>query len=446
MYLADLIHPDETLMGKLYALYNLRTDKTIDLGFREPFLQLLEAFGNPHLHLPPTIHVAGTNGKGSCLATLRTLLEAQGKTVSAFTSPHLYQFNERLYASGTYIDNKTLEALIDEALDLNQGREVTFFEITTAMAFAYFARQKTDYCLLEVGMGGRLDCTNVIENPLATVITNISYDHQQFLGDTIEEIASEKAGIMKPGVPCISSPQLPEVETVLRQKAAEKGVSLTFSTPYDGVVNLSGVHQLENVGTALAALEMMEEKFSNHNSFPCASGGLETDGEKDPRFHGESKNNKSCHFARNDVILQALQNIHWPGRLENVSAKLGFPQSDIWYDGGCNDSAGGALAKQLQKWQAEDPKELHLILGMKGDKHVHAFLNHITPYVQSTTVVPIERLSKCLSASEVEGALEAADIMTALEALKPHHDKRILIAGSLYLAQQLPRVIPTASV
>ena len=427
MYPADLTHLDPALEAKLQALYNLRTGKKIALGFREPFLRLLEAFGNPHLSLPPTIHVAGTNGKGSVVATLRSILEAHGKTVSAFTSPHLLQFNERLYASGTYISNSVLNELIDEALALNKGGKVTFFEITTAMAFTWFARQKTDYCLLEVGLGGRLDCTNVIQSPAACVITNISYDHQQFLGTTLAEIAGEKAGIMKPYVPCIIAPQKEEAALpVFETRAAQTVCNLLIHgrdwdmTPLNDMMrfkfkslditlprpNLMGDHQLENTGAALAALHAIDPVWNENK------------------------------------LAAGLQNIHWPGRLENVSAAFDIPQTEIWYDGGCNGSAGAVLEAQIKKWQSQDPRDLHLIVGMKGDKNPDTFLRYLAPHTQSLTVVPLSGLPSCLDAGAVEGARSAAGISAALRAIAAHAPqtpKRILITGSLYLAQQLPR-------
>ncbi len=425
MYLADLTHPDPSLAAKLEALYNLRTDKKIALGFREPFLKLLEAFGNPHLSLPPTIHVAGTNGKGSVVATLRSLLEAHGKTVSAFTSPHLLQFNERLYASGTYISNPALNDLIDEALALNKGGKVTFFEITTAMAFAWFARQKTDYCLLEVGLGGRLDCTNVIQNPAACVITNISYDHQQFLGNTLSEIAGEKAGIMKPYVPCIIAPQKEATALpVFENRAAQTGCNLFIAgrdwsmTSLNDMMrfkfeslditlprpNLAGDHQLENASAALAALHAIDPVWNENK------------------------------------LAAGLQNIHWPGRLENITNAFAIPQTDIWYDGGCNDSAGAALEAQIKKWQEEDPRDLHLIVGMKGDKNAENFLRYLAPHAKTLTIVPIPGLSSCLSGQGFPGELTAPDVPAAIRAIagnSPQKPKRILITGSLYLAQQI---------
>ena len=416
MYLADLEHPSAALQEKLTRLYNLRPGKEIELGFRPEYLQLLEAYGNPHQHLPPVFHVAGTNGKGSMVATLRALLEAAGKRVSAFTSPHLLQFNERLYVSGTYINNSDLDAAIDKALDLNASREVSFFEITTAMAPA-------EYCLLEVGMGGRLDCTNIVDAPAACLIGNISYDHQEHLGETIEAIAGEKAGIMKHGVPCVVGPQTEDIMEVLIAKAQEIGAPLylygrdwnvaktaagmrltigpeTGSEQFDFPrPSLLGPHQIGNAATALVALYVSEEW-----NVQAYSGGL--------------------------------QRIEWPGRLQCLQEG----ESEIWYDGGCNDSAAYFLAQQIEEWQAADPRPFHLILGMKGDKDPSAFITPLLKHAKSAAIVPIDKISRTLTGADVQGLefsfTHAKDVQAALDAL-PAGPKRVLITGSLYLAGQV---------
>lgn len=419
MYLADLEHPSPVLQEKLTRLYNLRPGKDIDLGFRPDYLQLLEAYGSPHEGLPPVFHVAGTNGKGSMIATLRALLEAAGKSVSAFTSPHLLQFNERLYASGGYISNDALSAAIDKALALNAGRQVSFFEITTAMAMDFFRQANTDYCLLEVGMGGRLDCTNIIEAPAACLIGNISYDHQQFLGETITDIAGEKAGIIKPGVPCVVGPQTEDVMDVFVAKAAAIGApiyihgrdwhvqeskggmrlvigdeSFDFPSP-----SLLGAHQIGNAATALTALYVT--KNWNVQAYACG-----------------------------------LANIHWPGRLQ----RLQDGETEIWYDGGCNESAAHFLAQQLDDWQETSPSDLHLIIGMKGDKDPSKFITPLLQHAKSATIVPIDKISKTLQLEDVQHIAfpftAQPSVDAALGAL-PAGPKRVLITGSLYLAGQI---------
>ena len=226
MYTSDLKHHDQTLEEKLHTLYTLNRDKKIDLSFRPPYLDLLRNFGNPHLNLPPMIHVAGTNGKGSIIAILRNILETAGYKVHAYTSPHLQTFNERIYLAGQNITDHHLENLIDEAITHNENQDVTFFEITTALAFAAFSQTPADVLLLEVGLGGRLDCTNVIKAPIISIINTVSYDHQEHLGETLPQIAAEKAGIIKQETPCILGPQNPDTTDVFAKIAAEKKAPL----------------------------------------------------------------------------------------------------------------------------------------------------------------------------------------------------------------------------
>ena len=203
MHKADLHHSNQSLQLKLEKIFQLRRTRSAVNWDREKYLDLLQHFGNPHAHLPPVIHVAGTNGKGSIIAMLRAVCEAAGMRVHCYTSPHLVQINERIVLAGKEIDDDLLESLIDEALGYIGDAPLSFFEVSTAIAFKAFSQVPADVLLLEVGMGGALDCTNVIEKSLVSVISRISMDHTQFLGDTIEEIAAQKSGIIKPGLPCI---------------------------------------------------------------------------------------------------------------------------------------------------------------------------------------------------------------------------------------------------
>lgn len=436
MYAADLKHPDKTLEQKLHALYGLSRNKKIDLSFRPPYLELLQKFGNPHLALPPAIHVAGTNGKGSIVVILRSILERAGYKVHAYTSPHLLRFNERIVLAGREIEDDTLEALIDEATDLNERREVTFFEITTAMAFTAFSRSKADILLLETGLGGRLDCTNVIEKPLVSIINRISYDHGEYLGETLREIAAEKAGIMKKDVPCVVGAQSGQalaegVMDVIKQKAGElnvplyragqewdiepRGKGMRFSFEDEEFVSpqpsLSGHHQIENAGTAFAALSLIKEDFL----IPPV--------------------------ARKD----GLGKIKWPGRLQQIKGG-GFKIPllwELWFDGGHNDSAGEALAQQAKSWAEQDDKPLHIILGMKGDKDAHAFLKPLLPLIESLTVIPVPGVGDCLEAEDLSGSdikpMRSENVQIAVSEILDNHEKpgRILICGSLYLAEQV---------
>jgi dihydrofolate synthase/folylpolyglutamate synthase len=444
MYEADLQHPENRLQEKLKALYELRPAKSLTLGFRPEFLQLLEALGNPHRKLPPTIHIAGTNGKGSTVATLKALLEASGKTVHTYTSPHLKRFNERIVLAGEEITDADLERLIDKALLLNAGHQTTFFEITTAIAFAAFAETPADVLLLETGLGGRLDCTNVIEQPIATIITSIGYDHQEYLGETLEEIASEKAGIMKAGVPCILGAGVDDtVLDVFRIKAAALNVPLSshdadwritpagqthmiFSTENEEVTlpcpNLVGAHQIANAGTALAALWAVKNRFG----WPV------------------------------DKFQNGLERIVWPARFQKIhTSALGHSAStqiEFWYDGGHNVQAARVIAAQLEDWTKTDPKSLHLIFGMKGDKDAPAFLETLIPHVQSITHIDIHGVGGFMEYAQFENLMKmrspsvpinhAADVPSALLAIRnglgSNERVRVLLCGSLYLAKQLP--------
>ncbi len=418
MYAADAAHPNATLEGKLQALYTLNRDKTVDLGFRPPYLQLLEALGNPHLSLPPVIHVAGTNGKGSVIAMLRAVFEAAGYKVHAYTSPHLAKFNERIYLAGQDIEDDALEALLDEVVALNESRAVTFFEITTALAFAAFSRTPADILLLEVGLGGRLDCTNIIENPLATAITAIGYDHMEYLGETLPEIAAEKAGIMKPGAPCVIGPQADEsVFPVFEGRAKELDIPLVYAArEWDAampVPNLAGPHQVGNANTALAVLNILE-------GFDSPEG----------------------------AIRQGLQSIRWPGRLQQIKQGSLYdllPDGwELWLDGGHNEGAGRVLAEQAKSWEQTDGKPLHLIVGMMNTKDPQAFLAPLLPHAASLAAIPIPDEPQSFSPAEIVAAagsgIPAENIEDAIRQCQKANGEaagRILICGSLYLTGSL---------
>ena len=395
MYQSDLKHPTQTLEDKLQQLYTLNRNKKIDLSFRPPYLKLLEAFGNPHLNLPPVIHVAGTNGKGSIIAMLRACLEEAGYKVHAYTSPHLVRFNERIVLAGQEIEDNPLETLIDEALKLNDGGDLTFFEITTAMAFAAFARSPADICLLEVGMGGRLDCTNVIENPLLTIINAIGMDHSEHLGNTLIKIAGEKAGIMKQSIPCVVGHQPhEEVISVFEDKSAALNAPL-HPAEQTHKTALSGLHQKHNAAAALKALELIKDQF------PVTPEQIET----------------------------GLQNVDWPARLQELSP-------GIFLDGGHNEDAGQALAKQAALWK-KDGKPLSVILGMMQGKDAKSFLGPLLPLIDHLCVVNIEDEPQSQSAEDLlkifPHATARSNYREALKQTKKAQG-RTLICGSLYLA------------
>ncbi len=409
------------ILDRLTKLY----PKAIEPGI-ERTCRILHDLGDPHLKLPPVIHIAGTNGKGSTLAFIRSLLEDHGKTCHVMTSPHLVKFNERLVIAGEEISDENLEALLLRVENLNASKPITFFEITTAACMLAFAENHADYTLLETGMGGRLDSTNVVDKALMTIITNISMDHMQHLGDTLEKIAFEKAGIMKHGVPCVIGPMNPAILPVFENRAAElsaplyrcghewnykitdTGFTLTFNGQhYDcPKPNLLGDHQYANAATAIVSLLCL--------SF----------------------------LRKQESPFRAITKATWPARLQKLdSGKLSDLLPDGWelfLDGGHNEDGGKILADQARHWQAEDGKNLHLILGMLTTKNPAPFYNHLKPYVTSAAAIPIpgeklafaaEDLAKTLG---IENAPDPETVIAALVETSPNG--RILITGSLYLA------------
>ncbi len=436
MYRADALHPNAGLERKLQHLYTLNRDRTVDLSFRLPYIQLLERLGNPHLRLPPAIHVAGTNGKGSTIAFMRAMLEAAGYTVHVYTSPHLVRFNERIVLAGRDIGDDALEALLDETVVLNDGGALTFFEVTTALAFAAFSRTPADILLLETGLGGRLDCTNVIRDPAVTVITPIGYDHMEFLGDTIDSIAREKAGIMKLGAPCVIGLQEHAAATeTLRRAAAEKDApflchgegwrtepgedgrnrvwiddaAIPFPDP-----SLVGRHQVHNAGTAIRALKTLHD-FS----------------------------------ITDDAIRHGVANAVWPGRLQRLYTFDGKPLPDgveLWFDGAHNEDGAKAIAKQIKKWKEIKNKPVCLVAGMLNKRSPDVILKPLLPVTNFliTTSIAGEVLSHDKSALAQSAALLSYDEDKIFEITDPYDAVKkaindvvkegiVIIVGSLYL-------------
>ncbi len=410
MYQSDIKHPSKTLEDKLQKLYTLNRDKAIDLSFRPPFLNLLEAFDNPQDNLPPTIHVAGTNGKGSIIATLKSIYEAAGYSVHAYTSPHLIRFNERIVLNGKPIDNKALEALIDEALQKNEERSITFFEITTAMAFAAFARTKADICLLEVGLGGRLDCTNIIQKPMATIINMIGLDHMDYLGDTYAQIAAEKAGIMKPQTPCIIGAQKhTDVFKVFESKAKEVDAQMVQSKShldqYDPPA-LKGKHQQDNMNTALTVIDLLQQQFP----------------------------------VTKDHVNTGLKSIIWPARMQYLPSKhFGFPETTkIWLDGGHNEDAGKAIGETLKSFKKDG--EIAVILCMMKHKDPKNFVKQWIDHCDFLYLTQLPDEPASMTAQDLHkildgiSAIQAKTYQEALNEIKSKKPSHILITGSLYLA------------
>lgn len=412
----------DLVLERLMRLHPKVIDLTLDRVWR-----LLDLMGNPQQRLPPVVHVAGTNGKGSVIAYLRAMLEAAGKRVHVYTSPHLVRFHERIRLAGTLIDEGALTQLLEECEAVNGPDPITFFEITTVAAIVAFARMPADVVLLEVGLGGRLDATNVVERPAATVITSISMDHMQYLGDTLEAIALEKAGILKPGVPTAVAPQDPRAGAVIARRAAELGAilyragyewsfepageSLLFNARRFPRPRLLGPHQYGNAATALAAASLLER----------ARLGFGLD---------------------DSVMASGLTAAEWPARLQRLTrgplVEALPPSWELWLDGGHNEDAGKVIAQQLDLWQAADGRPLHLVFGMLNTKAAQAFLAPLLPRATSVQAVAIpgevNSLTAAEAAAKAPGITPRASLAEAVAALPREGQGRLLICGSLYLA------------
>jgi dihydrofolate synthase/folylpolyglutamate synthase len=419
-----LLDSPDAILDRLSVLYPKRID--LSLGRIE---RLMRALGDPQDALPPVIHVAGTNGKGSTIAYLRAIFEAAGRRAHVYTSPHLVRFNERIRLAGKLIDDAALSRVLAEVEKANAGEPITFFEITTAAAFLAFARHPAEIVLLETGLGGRLDATNLVARPAVSVLTPIAIDHIEFLGPTLASIAAEKAGILKRSVPAAVAPQPDAAAVVFARRAAELGVPLmahgrdwhveigsdgfrylgrrTLDLP---LPSLPGRHQCFNAGLALAALD--------------AAGG----------------------FTLDDVaIRQGIAAAEWPARLQRLTAG---PLVDrlphgvaLFLDGGHNESAAEVLAD----WAREGAKPLDLVFGMRSTKSPEDFLRHLAPEVRALRAVgtvgdpaalPPERIVAAAQASGIGDAAPAASVEAAVASLAGQREpaRRILICGSLYLA------------
>jgi dihydrofolate synthase / folylpolyglutamate synthase len=402
--------------------------KLIDLSLGR-IEALLAGLGNPQERLPPVIHVAGTNGKGSTVATMRACLEAGGHRVHAYISPHLVRFHERIRLAGKLIEEDRLIELLQECESANGGAPITYFEITTAVAFLAFRRTPADIVLLETGLGGRLDATNVILRPAATAITPISLDHQAFLGETIAAIAGEKAGIMKPGAPAIIGPQMPEAAAVFEARAGQVGAPLLRfgqewrcaanggGMRYEGprwqldlpLPSLIGAHQIANSGTAIACLEQLA----------------------------------GFRITR-ETIADGLRHIEWPARLQRLTRGplvAMLPTGwELWLDGGHNPSAGQVLAAAVSDW-ADRP--LYLIVGMLNTKNAAGFLAPLAPHACALHAVTIPGEENPLPAAAIAAAAhsvglaahESSSVAAVIRAIATGPTPaRVLICGSLHLA------------
>ncbi|MEX5597937.1 folylpolyglutamate synthase/dihydrofolate synthase family protein [Pseudophaeobacter sp. C1-32P7] len=415
----------DAILDRMMALHPKIIDLTLDRVWR-----LLAALDNPQDRLPPVIHIAGTNGKGSTQAMIRAGLEGAGKSVHAYTSPHLARFHERIRLAGELISEAHLSEVLDECYAKNGGENITYFEITTCAALLAFARTPADYTLLEVGLGGRLDATNVIGKPALSVITPVSIDHEQFLGNTLAKIAGEKAGIIKRGVPVVVGPQEDEAMEVIEDVAARLGAPLIAHGQHwhvyeergrlifqdeTGLLDLPmpaliGAHQVQNAGMALAVLR---------------------------------------HLGADEVACEAaMARAEWPARMQRLKAGPlveAAAGAELWLDGGHNAAAGHALADVL----AGLPKRpTHLICGMLNTKDVTGYMAPLVPHVESLTAISIPGEAATLSTEETEAAAQSVGItatraenaLSALQAIIANDPSaRVLICGSLYLAGHILR-------
>lgn len=418
------VHSD-VILDRMMALHPKIIDLTLDRVWR-----LLVALDNPQKKLPPVIHIAGTNGKGSTQAMIRAGLEGAGKSVHAYTSPHLARFHERIRLAGDLISEEHLTEVLDQCYSANSGENITYFEITTCAALLAFARSKADFTLLEVGLGGRLDATNVIADPALCIITPISIDHEQFLGDTLAKIAAEKAGIIKRGVPVIVGPQPDEAMEVIEATAARLGAPVIAHGQHWHVYeengrlvyqdetglrdlplpNLLGAHQIQNAGAAIAALR---------------------------------------HLDMGDAAIEAsVSKAEWPARMQRL--KTGplvesATEAELWLDGGHNAAAGLALADVLDQL----PKRpTHLICGMLNTKDVSGYMRPLAQHADSLVGVSIPGEANTLSADDTAAAAAgiglasstADSVADALQSiLTIDAQARVLICGSLYLAGNILR-------
>jgi dihydrofolate synthase / folylpolyglutamate synthase len=426
--------PIDAMLARLLALHPRRIDLSL-----ERIQRLLTALGDPQRRLPPVIHVAGTNGKGSTIAFMRAALEAAGKKVHAYTSPNLVRMNERFRigqeGGGELVGDAELGDALGECEAKNGGAPITVFEMETAAAFLLFSRYPADIALLEVGLGGRLDATNVIERPLASVITPVSIDHREFLGDTLAAIAAEKAGILKLDVPAAVAGQAREALTVIERQAARLRAPLRIAgenwtateergrlvyQDEDGLFDLPaprlyGRHQFENAGTAIAALRASGLRL------PAAA------------------------------YEAAMMRVDWPARMQRLShgklADLTPPGSELWLDGGHNADGGRAIAAALADLEERVSRPLVLIVGMLVTKDCAGFLKNFSGLARRVITVPIphEKTIPAAALAEIAcglgiPALARDDLDSAIAVagkLDLHPAPRILITGSLYLAGEV---------
>ncbi|HEX6784273.1 MAG TPA: folylpolyglutamate synthase/dihydrofolate synthase family protein [Sphingomicrobium sp.] len=384
---------------------------------------ILERLGRPQDQLPPVLHVAGTNGKGSTVAFLRAALEASGLKVHVFTSPHLVRFNERIRVAGRLIDDETLSALLTKVLDAGTGVEPSFFEVATAAAFLAFARTPADACILEVGLGGRLDATNIVERPLVTGIANLALDHQQFLGNGLTDIAGEKAAIAKPAVPLITQLYPPEVGSRVAEVAHERGAPvLARGGIWDAIVRQGRLHYRDEAGELDLPLPRLPGRHQAMNAALAIAMLRHQD-----QLH-----------VTTSALSAALGWADWPARLQHLAEGPLIGNREVWLDGGHNPSAARQIATYSRHHFA-DGKPLHIIFASLATKDPAGMLEPFKGLAERVHAVPIPDHA-CFSPDdlvEVAGDLgipaEPHDNVEQSLAAIPD-DARVLIFGSLYLA------------
>jgi len=428
------MHTSDLLLAETSRLHPKMID--MSLGRIE---RLLSRMGSPHENLPPVVHVAGTNGKGSVIAFLKAILEAAGKRVHVYTSPHLVSFHERIqlarpYGRSTQVTEEELVDLLSRTLSMNAGCSITQFEATTAATFLAFAERPADFALVEVGLGGRLDATNVITDPALSIITSISVDHAEILGPSASDIAREKAGIMKRGVPCIVGAHDSAVGHVFREQSAKVGAMLIASGEHFSASSLGdrmtmrsgsdvidlprprllGQHQ---IGNAVLAVRAAQEVLGS--------------------------------ALTREALVSGLSDVSWPARLQRLAtgslASRLSSGSELWLDGGHNPAAGASIAAAMGELNARSRKTVYLIVGMLASKDAAGFLAPFRGLAARLIAVPVPDASVTSFAPSalvqagndagIPGAW-AASLEVALDSLEAFdpHPKRVLICGSLYLA------------
>jgi dihydrofolate synthase/folylpolyglutamate synthase len=414
------------VLERLLRLYPRAID--LDMG---RLRVLLEKLGHPEQRLAPVLHVAGTNGKGSTCAFARAIAEAAGLRTQVFTSPHLVDFNERIRLTDGLVETVALADTLEAVERVNAGAAITVFEVITAAAFLLFADEPADLCILEVGLGGRGDSTNVIERPAACAITSISIDHREFLGDSLAGIAAEKAGIIKAGVPVVTGAQAPEVLAVIADHAARHKAPL-FARDRDWAIEPDGDGlRFADAAGALSLPWPSLEGAHQHDNAGIAVASLRTSGLAIP----------TAAFAR------GVARAEWPGRMQRLCGRLAaaLPEGwELWLDGAHNPGAGVALARHLARW-ADRP--IHLVVGMKKGKDAAEFLGPLLPFAASVWAVAEPEQYLALSVPEVIGASggvardggTVAEALAKLAATEGSTPARVLVCGSLYLAGALLR-------